>query len=158
MSFRLVKLLDPIQTVVVLSGLVPKGAYDAGTDYDVGDVVSYQGSSYVMYVNAAAGTTPTDTTKWMVLASKGDAGATGATGPAGSTATVTDTFVNADLVAGVFTFNHALNARPVNIQVFDNNWRLVVPDSVELTDVNNAAIDLTSWGAITGTWRVVASA
>lgn len=161
MSFRIVKLIDPIQTVVVLSGLVPKGAYNGATDYAVGDVVSYQGSSYVMYVDAGAGTLPTDTTKWMVLASKGDTGATGANGAdgtPGSTTTVSDTFVDGDLTAGVFTFNHALNTRPVTIQVFDNNWRQVVPDGITLTDDNNASIDLTSWGTLSGTWRVVASA
>lgn len=80
MSFRLVKLLDAINNLVVTGGLVPKGAYNAGTDYAVGDSVSYNGSSYVMYVDATAGTAPTDTSKWMVLANKGDTGASGASG------------------------------------------------------------------------------
>lgn len=67
-GFTVVKLLDAINNLVITSGMVPKGAYAAGTDYAVGDLVSYQGSSYVMYVDAAAGTAPTDTSKWMVLA------------------------------------------------------------------------------------------
>lgn len=67
-GFSIVKLLDGINNVVVTSGMVPKGAYSAGTDYAVGDLVSYQGSSYIMYVDAVAGTAPTDTTKWMILA------------------------------------------------------------------------------------------
>ena len=73
-SFRIVKLVDPINNVVITGGLVPKGAYDNGTDYAVGDAVSYNGSSYVMYVNATAGTLPTDDTKWMILASQGTNG------------------------------------------------------------------------------------
>lgn len=73
--FRLVKLLDPINNVVITGGIVPKGAYDNATDYAVGDMVDYNGSSYVMYVNATAGTLPTDDTKWMVVAEKGDTGA-----------------------------------------------------------------------------------
>ena len=85
MSFRLVKLLDPLQIVNIPSGLVPRGAYDNATDYAVGDSVDYLGSSYVMYVNAASGVLPTDTTKWQVLANKGVTGSTGATGSAGST-------------------------------------------------------------------------
>jgi len=75
-SFRIVKLTDPIQNVVITGGLVPMGEYAAGTDYAVGDMVSYtDGNSYVMYVNAAAGTAPTDDTKWMLVAEKGDTGA-----------------------------------------------------------------------------------
>lgn len=84
MSFQLVKLLDAINNLVITGGLVPKGAYNAGTDYAVGDSVSYNGSSYVMYSDAGAGTVPTNTTYWMVVASKGDTGATGATGASGA--------------------------------------------------------------------------
>lgn len=63
-----------MQFVNIPGGLVPKGAYATGTDYAVGDSVDYQGSSYVMFADAAAGTLPTDTTKWQVLANKGDSG------------------------------------------------------------------------------------
>ena len=49
MSFNIVKLTDPIQLTNVVGGLVPKGAYNAGTDYAVGDSVDYNGSSYVMH-------------------------------------------------------------------------------------------------------------
>lgn len=84
MSFRIVKLLDPIQNIVITGGIVPKGAYSAGTDYAVGDMVDYNGSSYVMYVDAAAGTAPTDNTKWGLVAEKGDTGATGDAGATGA--------------------------------------------------------------------------
>jgi hypothetical protein len=84
MPVQKVYLLNQNTPVIIPSGLVPKGAYNAGTDYAVGDSVDYNGSSYVMYVDAAAGTLPTDTTKWQVLANKG---ATGATGSAGSNGT-----------------------------------------------------------------------
>lgn len=84
MSFNLVKLIDPIQLINIPGGLVPRGAYSAGTNYAVGDSVDYQGSSYVMFNDAGAGTVPTNTTYWQVLANKGDTGATGATGPAGA--------------------------------------------------------------------------
>lgn len=84
MSFQIVKLTDPIQFTNVAGGLVPKGAYAAGTDYAVGDSVDYNGSSYVMFNNAVAGTLPTDTTYWQVLANKGATGATGSTGATGA--------------------------------------------------------------------------
>lgn len=82
-AFKLVKLLDSINNTVITGGLVPKGAYNGATDYAVGDSVDYNGSSYVMFVDATAGTLPTDTTKWQVVANKGATGATGATGAAG---------------------------------------------------------------------------
>jgi len=84
MSVQIVKLLDPLNPTIITGGLVPRGAYDNATDYAVGDSVDYLGSSYVMYVNAASGVLPTDTTKWQVLANKGTTGATGATGSTGS--------------------------------------------------------------------------
>lgn len=75
MAIKIVKLIDPINNVVITGGLVPKGAYDNATDYAVGDFVEYGGSSYVMYVNAAAGVLPTDDTKWMLVAEAGTDGA-----------------------------------------------------------------------------------
>lgn len=78
--FRIVKLIDPINNTIITGGLVPKGAYDNSTDYAVGDSVSYGGSSYVMYVDAGSGTLPTDDTKWQIIATKGDTGATGTVG------------------------------------------------------------------------------
>lgn len=77
MSFDIVKLVDPIQFTNVSGGLVPKGVYNPATDYAVGDSVSYNGSSYVMHADAAAGTLPTNTSYWQVLAEKGTSGTTG---------------------------------------------------------------------------------
>lgn len=72
-SFRLVKLTDPIQNVVITGGLVPQGDYDNATNYAVGDLVRYNDASYVMYVDAGAGTLPTDDTKWMLVVEDGSA-------------------------------------------------------------------------------------
>ena len=63
----------------------PKGAYSAGTAYVVGDVVSYNGSSFISLVNQTA-VTPVDGANWQLLSAvgaTGAAGATGATGPQG---------------------------------------------------------------------------
>jgi len=75
MGFQIVKLIGQgLNNTIITGGLVPKGAYSNVTDYAVGDAVSYQGSSYVMHTNAPAGTLPTDTVYWQILAEKGDAG------------------------------------------------------------------------------------
>ncbi len=113
MSFRIVKLLDSLNNVVIVGGIVPKGAYAAGTDYAVGDMVSYtDGASYVMYVDASAGTAPTDATKWMVVAEKG------ATGDAGADSTVAGP-TGPDGVAGA-------DGLPVELQSNDPfiQWRV----------------------------------
>jgi hypothetical protein len=83
-SYRLVKMLNPI-SITVNGTFTPKGAYNAGTSYSVGDQVDYNGTSYILYSAASAGTLPTDNTKWGVLASKGDTGATGLKGDKGDT-------------------------------------------------------------------------
>ena len=87
MAVQLVHLLNQKAPLIITGGLVARGAYDNATDYAIGDSVDYNGSSYVMYVNATAGTLPTDTTKWQVLAEKGDTGATGAAGANGTNGT-----------------------------------------------------------------------
>lgn len=54
--------------------LVAKGAYNAATNYEADDWVTYEGSSYYCKQDST-GHAPTDTTYWGLLASKGDAGA-----------------------------------------------------------------------------------
>lgn len=83
MPVQIVKLLDSLRVINIPSGLTPQGAYDNATDYVIGDSVDYNGSSYVMYADAPAGTLPTDDTYWQILAEKGDTGAAGPTGPTG---------------------------------------------------------------------------
>ena len=91
-DFKLVQLTDKIQIVNIGGDIVPRGEYDNSTDYAVGDLVSYLGSSYLMYADAPSGTLPTDDTKWMIVAEKGEGGAgpkgdTGSTGAKGDTGT-----------------------------------------------------------------------
>jgi len=64
-------------------------------------------------------------------------------------------FTNADLTAGVLTVNHNLGHKYAIVQIYDNNDDMVMPDGISLTDANNLDVDLTSYGAITGTWRVI---
>lgn len=67
---------------------------------------------------------------------------------------VRGTFVNADLSTGVLTISHlkALTAPyTVSVTIFNNSGVQVIPDSVTGT-TNNVAVDLTSYGSLTGTW------
>ena len=54
-----------------------QGAYNSSTAYTVHEVVFYNGESYACIQDASAGTNPTNTTHWVKLAQKGDAGPSG---------------------------------------------------------------------------------
>lgn len=69
-NFKIVKLVDPIQ-LNLAGGLNFQGDYDNATAYVVGDVVTYNGSSYAALQNTT-GNLPTDTNNWQLLAEKGD--------------------------------------------------------------------------------------
>jgi hypothetical protein len=66
-----------------------------------------------------------------------------------------NTFTDGDLTAGVLTVTHNLNAQYVSVTVYNNNDLIIIPDDVDATGVNACDIDLTSFGTLTGTWRVV---
>ena len=63
--------------------LVPKGEYNPSTSYSPLDILDYQGSSYIVLQNVQ-GVTPAIGDDYMILASKGDQGPTGDTGPQGA--------------------------------------------------------------------------
>lgn len=55
----------------------PRGAYSASTAYEVLDIVSYMGGSYMALKSVTAVTPSNDGVNWMMLAAKGDTGDTG---------------------------------------------------------------------------------
>jgi len=66
-------------------------------------------------------------------------------------------FTNADLAAGVLTVTHSKNlATPftLNIQIYNNSGKIVLPDAVT-GSANSHAIDLSSYGVLTGTWGYI---
>lgn len=96
------------------------------------------------------------------LANSNLTGATGATGAAGAdgadgTIAVSGTFTNADLSTGVLTVTHNLSLSApysVNIVMFDNTGAQVIPDSIT-GSANSVAVDLSSYGTLTGTWGYI---
>ncbi|MGA8540155.1 MAG: hypothetical protein WB566_11700, partial [Terriglobales bacterium] len=61
------------------------GPFNNSTSYNINDVATYNGSTYVAtVVNQGAGTPDSNPTDWTVMAQQGAAGATGAQGPAGA--------------------------------------------------------------------------
>lgn len=66
-------------------GLIPRGPWDDEVVYAIGDSVDYNGSSYVLYADAPAGTLPTNIAYWQVVAEKGEQGIQGIQGETGAT-------------------------------------------------------------------------
>jgi len=64
-------------------------------------------------------------------------------------------FDDTDLVAGILTVVHDLNVKEVQVCIYDNNDKLVIPNEVTLIDVSSLTVDLTDASPITGTWTVL---
>lgn len=67
------------------------------------------------------------------------------------------TFTNSDLSSGVLTITHNKNlSAPYSllVAIFDNNYQQIIPDNVTGAG-NTVAIDLTSYGTISGTWGYI---
>ena len=61
----------PVGKVMV----TPKGAYSTSATYEMLDIITKDGSSYIARQNVPANTPVTNTTYWMLIAEKGDPGA-----------------------------------------------------------------------------------
>ena len=63
------------------------------------------------------------------------------------------TFVNGDLTASVYTWNHGLGVQYFPVTVIDNTGKTV---GVEITYVSSTQLtaDFTGFGTLTGTWRL----
>jgi len=77
--------------------------------------------------------------------------------PDGSSSTslvpIEDTFVDADLTAAILSYTHNLGQKYVNVLIFDDADKLVLPDEIIPQDVNTVNVDLTSL-TVTGTWTI----
>ena len=65
-----------------------------------------------------------------------------------------ETFNNGNLSAGVLTVTHNLAVSGIGVFIYDENSKLVVPDDVTVSTINECTVDFTSYGTLSGTWRV----
>jgi hypothetical protein len=66
-DFKVVQLLNPFEINV---NVTPRGVYDSGATYGIGDSVSYNGNSYIA-IQPTIGNLPTNVTYWQLLAQRG---------------------------------------------------------------------------------------
>lgn len=65
---------------------------------------------------------------------------------------VVGTFTNSTLVAGILDVTHSIAQWPVTVVIADNSGNVLRADGVSKIDANNIAVDLTSFGTLTGTY------
>ena len=74
----------------------------------------------------------------------------------GGASCYTTTFTSANLTAGVLTVTHNFGHQYCSAPTIINNSGLVVqPDEITYTSTTQLTVDLSSYGAIAGTWRVI---
>ncbi len=126
---RIVEKLD----VITNWGSNGKGTYAGGTQYQKGDLVSYNGLAYVA-ITATIGNLPTNTTYWQQITVAGPTGATGPAGVAGAAGIVggisfgylfSTTTTDADPGSGLLRLNHATPASATQIYLDDNDKNAV---------------------------------
>lgn len=61
----------PQGTVLVVTGLIPRGDWDSGTSYGQGDAVVWDGVTFISISNGNENNEPSDTDHWMLLAGGG---------------------------------------------------------------------------------------
>lgn len=64
-------------------------------------------------------------------------------------------FTNASLTAGVAQFAHNLGENFVNLTIYDNFNKVIIPAEITVVDPNTINVDLNSFGTLVGNWHVV---
>jgi hypothetical protein len=100
------------------------GEYSASIAYDLGDVVTYQGSSYYRSANGGEGIAPTDVDYWDIIASKGEEG------PAGSSILIKGQVAN---VGNLPTTGNTVN----DAWIVTADGHLYIWDGTEFIDSGN---------------------
>ena len=65
-------------------------------------------------------------------------------------------FSNASLDSGVLHLIHSLNENFIQVTVYDNFNRVMIPDEIILVSPNQTDINLNSLGTLVGNWNIVA--
>lgn len=123
----------------------PLGDWNAFDTYDIGDIVTSNGSTYYS-IQAGTNKAVTNTAYWVVLAAKGTTGDTGTVGPTGPAGPTTATVGNAVLVA-TYAANVSSTPTPVfrdssgTVKYFslDKNTTYLIEGQIQLTTKSSAS-------------------
>ena len=154
-----------------------RGAYGgSGIVYNLNDVVTYNGSSYICLSNNVSGSQPDSLVSWDIFVEKGATGATGAQGPAGANFTGydyeihvsqvdgNDTTGNGDLLTPVATVTKAMQIAVAAVGVSDRRTIIMHPGTYTENVTISTGVYLFATGllgantVIAGTLTVTATA
>ncbi len=76
------------------------------------------------------------------------------TGGGGSGSSYTTSFTNANLSSGILAVTHNLGVTYPVVIIYDENDNVIESDEITYSTTNEIAIDLSSFGTISGTWNV----
>lgn len=65
------------------------------------------------------------------------------------------TFTNSSLITGILSVTHALGQKYVQVTIYDNNDKQIIPDEIMLQNTTSLQVDLSSYVNLTGTWNIV---
>jgi len=104
-------------------------------------------------IEVRRGASTSATVLWNESTDIWEAGLVGATAPVARTHR--RTLVNGDLTAGTVAITHGLGQQYLDVTVVDNTGKKVIPDEITYTNSTSYSLDITSFGAITGTWNIL---
>lgn len=119
-----------------------KGNYDENTNYEINDVVSYNGSSYVSLVNDNKGNVPTNTNFWSVVAQSAYEIAV-QNGYEGTAEEWTQQFLNADNYYNKAEINTKNNNLQSQINSLASGSPLVANSTSGMTDTTRVYVNTT---------------
>jgi len=64
-------------------------------------------------------------------------------------------FTSANVIGGIVQFAHNIGQNIVNVMLYDNFNRVIIPDSIDVVDANTTDVNIFSYGTIIGTWNVI---
>lgn len=117
------------------------GEYDNGYDYQVGDVVTYSGSTYYRYGEPNTGYPPTDTSYWRIVASKGAAGESNFweyTEEVLDSDSEVDVILTIPAVIKVYNYKPQVRVLLNGVELTSDYYSLAPNSNVNYTDINTS--------------------
>lgn len=125
------------------------------TSYSIDIASNYAGQTTITTLGTIATGTWQGTSIALGFGGTGATNAAGARTNLGAAGIYRTSFTNASITAGVLTITHGLGQQFNRVAIYDNNNKEVIADEITATSATQTAIDLTSFGTLTGTWQAV---
>lgn len=75
--------------------------------------------------------------------------------PSGGSTVYGQDFTDSDLIAGVLTAIHSLGTQYNSVVIYNDSDSAIIPDGITATSTSVVDVDISSYGTISGTWRLL---